>query len=355
MRIRHLLVWGASSVALVIAAQGAGAATPATAPAGPPAAPVTHSVKGVVQSISCPSKSVCYALSQRASDSRWGVTRLEHKGAVARTALISRQRNAVAISCPSAAGCQVFGIDLLNGKPVIYPVGKGGQPGIKHVLHAPGSAFVNTIGCRPSRTHCVLVGGVKNVVDIVSATGAKSTAHHVTLPSSVKGVVITGLSCPSASFCEAVGLVHTSKGNQGLLLPIHHGIGGGWTMLGSAAGGFTAVACPSAGHCYATGVGKKQDFIETVRNVTYSQSMALPLGVRLRGIACTSAQGCYAVGAYAPANSASRGVIVVVHNGTPSKPQITSVTTGYTAIGGYKGGFLAVGPGPHGTSVISAH
>jgi hypothetical protein len=355
MRIRHLLVWGASSVALVIAAQGAGAAAPAAAPAGPPAAPATHSVARVVQSISCPSKSVCYTLSQHVNNSRWAVTRLEHKGASAHTKLISHQRNAVAISCPSAIGCEVFGIDLLNGKPAIYPVSKGGTPGDKHVLHAPGAIDVNTIGCRPSRKHCVLVGGLGHVVDIVTASGAKSTSHHVTLPSSVKSVVITSLSCPSASFCEAVGWVRTSRGIEGLLLPIHHGVGGGWAMLGSAAGGFSAVACPSAAHCYATGVGKKQDFIETVSKITYSQSISLPVGVRLKGIACISARGCYAVGAYTAAESASRGVIVAVHSGAPGKPQITSVTTGYTAIGGYQGGFLAVGIGPHGTTVISAH
>ena len=218
MRIARLVGWGAVSLGLAFAVQGAVVA----APSSPHAAPVTHTVQGVVQSISCPSPSVCYAITQEDKDTRWGITSLTGKGASAHTTLISQRRNAVAISCPTTVGCEVFGFSLVNGKPVIYSVSKSGAPGKLHPVHGSGAISLNTIACRPSRSACVLVGGLINVVNVVTVKGSKQSSHHLTLPKAeVKGVVINAVGCPTSSFCEAVGLVRTSGGNKGFVLPIH--------------------------------------------------------------------------------------------------------------------------------------
>jgi hypothetical protein len=345
MRIARLVGWAGLSLGLAFAVQGAVVAAPSS----------THTVPGVVQSLSCPSPTICLAISQQAKDTRWGITRISNRGAVTETTLISQKRNAVSISCPSLAGCEVFGFALSNGKPVIFSVNKAGLPGKVHAVHQPGASSLNTIACHPTRTDCVLVGGLANVVDIVTVKGSTHRSHHLTLPSSISGVVINSVSCPSSSFCEAVGLLRTSSGNEGFVLPIHSGVAGTWAAVKSAKGGLTSVACPSAGHCYAAAEGKKRDFIESITKGKLRSSALLRTGIRLKAIACTAAHTCDAVGAYLAAHAkVGKGVIVAVHSGKPAKPQLSSATQSYTAIGGYKGGFLAAGLGAHFTTVITA-
>jgi hypothetical protein len=352
MRIARLVGWGAVSLGLAFAVQGAVVA----APSSPQATSATHTIPGVVQSLSCPSPSVCFAISQQDKNTRWGITRVSGKGTVVETSLISQKRNAVAISCPSLAGCEVFGFALSNGKPVIFSVNKAGFPGKVHAVHQSGASSLNTIACRPTRTDCVLVGGLANVVDIVTVKGSTHRSHHLTLPSPmVNGVLINAVACPSSSFCEAVGLLRTSSGNEGFVLPIHSGVPGKWAAVKSAKGGLTSVACPSTGHCYATAEGKKRDFIESITKGKLHASALVRTGVRLKGIGCTSAHSCDAVGTYlAPHAKVGKGVILAVHSGKPAKPQLSSATESYTAIGGYKGGFLAAGLGTHYTSVVTA-
>jgi hypothetical protein len=352
MRIRRLSLLGVAALAVLAGVPGGATAAARTAP---PSALVSHTVAGLVQDVSCPSASVCYALTHVDKQTRWGVTRIEDRGASVHTTLISAKRNAVAISCPSTAGCEVFGFSLSNAKPLIYPVSKAGVPGNARVVTGSRPGSLNAIACSPTRADCTLVGAVANVVNIVTVKGPKITTRHVTLPkSTVAGAIITDLSCPSSTFCEAVGMLFTHGGKKvGFVLPIHHGVGGNWTSVANATGGFSSVACPSTGHCYAVGNTASRYIVESMIDGTFAHTLA-KAGVVLREIACTSSHSCDAVGSYKPKTAGGRGLILAVDGGTPGKATLTSMTHEYSTIAGYKGGFLAAGPATAADSLITS-
>jgi hypothetical protein len=121
-----------------------------------------------------------------------------------------------AIACATPAGCVVVGrgVHHVKGKntpeAVVLAV-HGGKPG--HLTGVTGSAslLLQAVACAPRSSDCVAVG-----TNGSAAAGGTAPQHGAVLsiaggvPGSLQSlegspVALTGIACPTASTCEAVG------------------------------------------------------------------------------------------------------------------------------------------------------
>jgi hypothetical protein len=174
----------------------------------------------------------------------------------------------------------------------------------------------------PSATSCSAVGFSTNSsgVDVTLAEHWNGTTWTIkTTPSisGAKGSVLTGISCPSASVCVAVGHYTYSAGVTVTLA--EHWNGSAWSKqavadpAGARSTELVGVACPSTTLCtavgnYTTAAGITISLAERwVSNSWVRQSVADPTGARLSemaGVACPSTTICTAVGHYTSSSGA---------------------------------------------------
>ena len=159
------------------------------------------------------------------------------------------------------------------------------------------------------------------------------------------GVYFYALSCPSTTSCVAVGSYDDASGNQqGLIETLSGGI---WTAQTAPLANLsppaasdpmvtlTGLSCPSATSCVAVGSysGTRQDaLIETLTGQTWTSSNAPLTGLNpdtipdsmLLGLSCATASSCVAVGQYQDITNAYQGLIETLSNGSwsPSEAPI---------------------------------
>ncbi len=149
------------------------------------------------------------------------------------------------------------------------------------------------------------------------------------------------LSCPTTTFCVAVGQFNDTGGTTGYVEPlIETYSGGSWAATQSPLpsdaatdAGPTyfpdawlfAVSCATPTFCAAVGnyqntTGHRVGFIATLSGTTWSaQPVPLPSGATFAdplGVSCPSAGSCVAVGDYEDGASLFNGLITVLGNGT---------------------------------------
>jgi hypothetical protein len=332
---RYLLVTVVLLVAGTLAA-GAATATPARvalakAPAkGPSAAPHTHEVPGRIEALSCGSRSTCYAIASVRRVSRTGIIRITDKGAHSHTTLVKETISASAISCPSAAGCEVLIERRSDDASLVAPVSGKGAIGKPRGLGTTPSVEPSLLTCHQSRTHCILLGASGGIVDAVSIDGSTSSNNALTLPANHVIEAINGLTCPTATQCYAVGQASVNAKQRGFVLPIHNGVVGAPTYVASASDhGLQAIACPSAATCYATGFGH-HGLVFTVHNAKVTHTATIPKVVAMYGIACPSVHRCLAAGVDVnQTNGSMKGALVPIHNGKPGAVQTNSAVSAY--------------------------
>lgn len=187
----------------------------------------------------------------------------------------------------------------------------------------------------PSIATCVAAGDydiTAHSADGLLATGHGSswTATEAPLPAGAcvrPDPGITGVSCGSITACAAVGYYTDSSGQeQGLLLTGH---GSSWTATqasrpaGARPGAYlSGVSCPAAAVCTAVGYytgssGSKQGLLLQRRGSSWTASTApLPPGAAtdpaayLNGLACTSIAACLAGGAYTDSAGDGQGLVL---------------------------------------------
>ncbi len=140
---------------------------------------------------------------------------------------------------------------------------------------------------------------------------ASWTAQSAPAPAGSTSIVFGGTSCPTSTFCEAVGgATGASKVTSAMAEQWN---GASWTVqsIGTPAdlndSSLSSVSCPSVNFCIAAGSGRKdlgpfRAFIRTWNGTTWSsQSVVVPRGTErdtLNGVSCASATSCLAVGQY---------------------------------------------------------
>jgi hypothetical protein len=224
-------------------------------------------IAGILTSVSCPVVSFCaavdtngYALLLRGS--AWSVPSWSAKSPV------DKRGPLVSVSCVSSSWC--LAVDE-NGYALRFDGSRWSAP----VLIDPAGQLTG-VSCASS-TRCVAVDAYGNALVL-------DGARWVSLPVG-SGRPLTGVSCPSVSFCALAG----AAGVVTLTGTVFSG--GGW--LDAVPGGLTSVSCASARACLA--VGESGDMIRW-NGARWSAPVVIDRdGGGLTGVSCPPSGSCTAV------------------------------------------------------------
>ena len=136
---------------------------------------------------------------------------------------------------------------------------------------------------------------------------------------------LTGISCPRATLCEAVGFTAVGNSDEGTVTQIVNGAPSG-TQLVPGINTFDGVACPTVTACVAVGYGvnssshKAAAIVVPVDNGVPGSAEPVPGAEPLFGVACPSQATCYAVGdteTAVGAPTSEAGIVLPIVNGVP--------------------------------------
>lgn len=334
------------SIGLVLS--GVAAATPTAK--GPPAARHTREIKGLINAISCASRSLCVAFGTASKG--YLVDTITADGTKVH-AHVSVTTGTVAVSCPSAAGCALIEQKAPTDTDVVALVNKNGTQSKPIGLGAAASSQLNQIACHPTRTHCTLVGSNGSQIYIVVLNGKTATGSTVTLPAGEQVSGISGLSCPTASQCYAAGALSVGGKLRGLVLSIKNGVANGRFSVPSASyEGLVSISCATATSCAAIGYSQSYSYAYVLTNGKVSHTAKAAKRVTFFGVACETAHLCEVAGDKQQKAGNPKAAIVPMHNGKLGRPQVTSVTTEYfggstegtEVVTAFHGGIAAIGP-----------
>lgn len=208
-----------------------------------------------------------------------------------------------AVSCPSASYCLAVGNYQSTS---LYRAGLllswSGGKWTAAAAPGPADSFLTGVSC-PSPSYCVAVGESPDYSEGVLLTwsGGTWTSAQAPLPADAASdpeAQLNSVSCPSASYCLAVGDYSDASGpdEEGLLLTWSDGT---WTAtsapssLGGA--GLQGVSCPSASYCVAGAAASLLTWSDGIWTVVNAPGLSGAVE-GLDGVSCSSASYCVAVG-----------------------------------------------------------
>ena len=250
------------------------------------------------------------------------------------------------VSCTTAGDCSAVGgshrVDRWNGASwSLAPFASSNS----------SQSQLTQVSC-PSATNCYAVGSY------LTGTTGKTLVEHwngstwsiVTTPnpSGAIDASFSGVSCPGANNCYAVGSYDNSTTGKTL---VEHWNGSTWSIVatpspsGATYASLSGVSCPSATSCFAVGsystATTDKTFVQRWNGSSWSiVATPIPSGAlfeNLAGVTCTSPASCYAVGGYVSNSTAgfTFGTLVEYWNGTswsivsspnPSSPSFAALT-----------------------------
>ena len=324
MRLRHIIVAGASALALVAAGTAAAAAStparhpavvadPAQASSGAPAWSVVHipnpkgSLVDGLLSVSCTSATFCIAVGDFTTSSSANVMLAERWNGTAWSVVPTPQLKGSVlsgVSCTSVTFCMAIGgsnagtlAERWNGKIWVSQA-------------IPDKGGLSAISCT-SATACTAVGN-SDGSPLADHWNGKTWAVQATTPN--QGL-LSGVSCTSAGACTAVGLKVNSAGD--VLTLVERWNGTTWAVQATPNpppvgplpySALNGVSCTSAWACTAVGysennyLGYPLPLAERWNGTTWAiQATPNPSyedDGELIGVSCTSAWACTAIGYY---------------------------------------------------------
>lgn len=228
------------------------------------------------------------------------------------SALAANELNGVA--CWAAGGCVSVGYGATEaGQPaLVEDLGASGWS-LASTPPAPGSYrnYLQAVSCA-SAAFCVAVGYYQDnalpAEPLIETYANGSWSVTAATGPGKGGNYLTGVSCPAAGNCVAVGYYSNEHTDQVLAETL---AGGHWSLspaadLGYGANELAAVSCPAAGECDAVGYyqassGTDQALAEDLANGAWAVARAADEGTRanrLDGVSCPAAGDCVAVGTY---------------------------------------------------------
>jgi hypothetical protein len=253
--------------------------------------------------VSCTAPSSCMAvgsanglLAETRSGNTWTVVSIPDPGGGQLTG----------ISCTSTSACEAVGsFDNGGTTETLAEVWNGSNWTIQSARNPAGatSSQLSEVSCR-SASACEAVGqftsGGATQTLAEGWDGSSWTIQSTPNVGSATNSVLSGVSCPSASVCEAVGDSSTGP-NSATLAEVWNG--SSWAVqstpnTASTVNQLLAVSCTSAGGCTATGNGLAERWNGTGWAL---QTIASPHGntaADLSGVSCTDNSRCMAVGSY---------------------------------------------------------
>jgi len=220
----------------------------------------------------------------------------------------------LAVSCVSSIFCEAIGSGPAGGQALLW----NGTSWALQTLPQLGGISPMSLSCA-GVAFCMALDGAGRV-DLWDGT-SWSTGPQVPLFAQ-QGSAAEGLSCVSASFCEAVG-----GGSAGQNAAIWNG--SSWSAQptgGPVSAGLSAVSCTAADSCEAVGTVFGQPDMTlaevwdgsawTVQTTPSTSASFGGQGSILNSVSCTSADSCTAVGYYQFSEVTPLRTLAVVWNGT---------------------------------------
>jgi Cutinase len=272
------------------------------------------------------------------------------------------------VSCPSASECVAVGVDTYGNAEnpqsgaILLTESQGSWTAVQ--APAPGNALpadpgvdLSGVSC-PSASYCVAVGEYSAAASggssssqvmglLLTWAGGSWTATQAPAPA---GITMTGVSCPSTSYCVAVGWYLNTSGSysydEGVLLTDSSGT---WTAADAPAPAdavspasddipgsiVNGVSCVSSSFCMAVGTYASTTGYEPGLLLTYSggtwTAAGAPLpsdaaapgtnqdftpGANLSSVSCSSTSFCAAAGYYLRDDRSDQGVLLTDTDGT---------------------------------------
>ena len=319
--------------------------------------PLPTGTSGSLNEVSCPSASFCVAVgnyySQTASGSSGEIadTWNGSSWSIANTPPLPTGTSGFlsGVSCPSAGFCMAVGnyysqtasgllADTWNGSAwsaVAAPTLPTGT----------NSGSLSGVYCQ-SANFCMVVGSYYNssgggeLADTWNGSAWSAVAAPA-FPTGTNGGSLNEVSCPSASFCMAVGSYYTSSGMPGEIANTWNG--SSWSAMAVPAlptgtnGSLNGVYCPSAGFCMVVGnyynSSGSGELADTWNGSSWS-AMAVPTAptgssYSLYGLSCTSTTFCVSVGTHSYPGSTTQSEQTLVESGSlpsPPTPELSGVS-----------------------------
>jgi hypothetical protein len=256
---------------------------------------------------------------------------------------ISNSFQPVALSCSSATDCVGGGGDFVTAinRPAALLTLTGTRwtaaqaPLPADAVTAGQSAAVGSVSC-PSATSCFAGGNYRqtpgdNEGMLLTLSGGTWSAVTAPLPANASAnpdVTVGGMSCPSATWCTAVGQYADNAGDTlGLILRLAHGA---WTAAAApvpagsvAQGTLEAVSCPSAARCFAGGLQQAKGTLAqqpvlltwskhkwTVVHISLPANAAANPFATIAAVSCPTVKRCIAAGFYVDSAGNEQGVLL---------------------------------------------
>jgi hypothetical protein len=315
------------------------------------ATPNSHSPNGILRSDSCISRTSCLAVGSFNDTTGTTETLAEAwNGKAWRTQTMpvpigASYRELSGVSCTSAVACTAVGhYDNHSGAEVTLAELWNGK--IWRVQATPNpsgatDAVLSGVSCT-SATACEAVGSYSNSsgtqVTLAEAYDGKTWTLQATPGSGAFESGLSGVSCSFVKTCTAVGETSTSAGGEALAEVWNGKV---WSIQtvplpsGGSDGDLFGVSCVSPSSCTAVGgydhSGTSVPLVEVSTGKTWNvQPSAVPRGGRATGsgllaVSCRSSKSCTAVGEE-PSSSAFDATLGEVWNG--SKWKITPTPRG---------------------------
>lgn len=256
------------------------------------------------------------------------------------------------VACESAGSCvavgEYYGADL-DGNGLIETLSGGtwspmAAPLPPQLSNTPMySTGLGSVAC-PSTSSCIAVGSYEDATANQNVGPLIETLHNgswtgvvAPLPTGGSGGALSAISCPSATFCVAIGTFSDSKDNNAGLIETLSG--GSWTATeapappGAASPEVSSVSCGAVGSCVA--VTEFSNAIDTLANGTWKgTSGPLPAdanptpppgqGTNFNSVACPAAGSCVIAGIYSSKSDGEQGMLDQLASGkwTASKERL---------------------------------
>lgn len=212
------------------------------------------------------------------------------------------------VACPSAGSCVAVGSYIAPsgiGRPIIETLAAGSWTASVPPADPDTDVTLSGVDC-PAAGRCVAVGGTYTgdaVIEILA-----NGVWTATVPSEPDGTVqarLSSISCPDTADCVAVG---QSRDTADTAAPMAATLGdGSWTStaLPTPTGGVDAssdlsVSCFAPAACVAVGDTSSGAFVSTLAAGSWTSAAlpSVPSGdqSRVNDVACTAVEACLAVG-----------------------------------------------------------
>ncbi|HLN06169.1 MAG TPA: hypothetical protein VK217_07820 [Acidimicrobiales bacterium] len=290
-----------------------------------------------LEGVACPSVSLCVAAGTYALQGFhdvYSTLALQWSAAIwARTPAVNPVGTALSdlasVSCSAADACTAIGeTGASSGYPPLIERFNGSAWSVQKMATAPDLA-ISAVSC-PGPHACTAVGstGLATTAAVAERWNGTSWSLQPTASGAGSNAKFYGVSCPSLTMCEGVGLGGTVLVSTMLLAELWNGTA--WTLQsvplpkGLSFPLLSAVSCASPRECVAVGDGlgsSNQDvpFAEKWNGSTWSlEAVPLPSGASsgtFSAVSCPALSQCVAVG-----EAGSNGALAELWNGANWAP-----------------------------------